>query len=123
MDVSTAHMDYALLMIVIMIISYLWGMDSLHVLLHRYKCWNCSETKSKTCKHSTFNAYDEEVINNLPAAIRNQLPFVNTKNGAMFQMDVDLLDRDLTNGKSIRDFNETIREVNQKRYPRLHHLI
>jgi hypothetical protein len=72
-----------------------------------YRCNKCSKAvaaSGQTC----FNAYDADVIDRLPTAIKLQLPFVLTHRGAVWRSDADLLQRA---GLNIADFVDGMAEV------------
>ena len=62
-------------------------------------------------------ACDPALIDSLPDLIKLQIPFSLTRKGGIDRGDQDRLERDLVNGKSLKDMEDTFAELNKRRCP------
>jgi hypothetical protein len=85
----------------------------------RYRCKDCAGAKSEGgAKTTSFNALNLVSLSLLPSIIKQQQPFRITHRGALHQSLVDLVDRDVLNGKSFLDEQDMLKELAYLNYYR-----
>jgi hypothetical protein len=85
----------------------------------RYRCKECVEARREgNGKSTSFNGLNPVSLTLLHPFIGQQLPFKLTYRGALHRPLVDLVDRNVLNGKSFLDEQDTLKELAYLNYHR-----
>jgi hypothetical protein len=87
----------------------------------RYRCKECQQARREgSGKSTSFNGLNPVSLSLLHPFIHQQLPFKLTHRGALHRPLVDLVDRDVLNGKSFLDEQDMLQELAYLNYCRAH---